>query len=71
MVGDLISKRKGHGVIYKDSEFWIVGGQGTDYKTERCKIDSDQVICSEHGDEVLNSYSFYPGLFNVPYDFCL
>ena len=70
MVGDLISKRKGHGLIYKESEFWIVGGQG-EYKTERCHIDGDQVDCFEHADENLVSYSFYPELFTVPFDFCL
>ena len=66
----MTTKRKGHSIIFKDSEFWIVGGEGV-FKTERCHIDGKRVNCLEHGEEELISYSFYPEMFAVPYDFCL
>ena len=70
LVGELTTKRKGHNVIVKDSQFWIVGGQGS-FKTEVCSITGDRVSCDEHGDQKLQSYSFYPEMFIVPYNFCL
>ena len=70
LVGELNAKRKGHNLVFKDNQFWIVGGQGP-FKTDLCSIVNERVDCVKHDDEELTSFAFYPEMFIVPYNFCL
>ena len=62
LAGKLNSNREGHGVIYVDSTFLIIGGYGN-YKTENCVLEGTVMTCIEQESAPLKDYKFYPALF--------
>ena len=78
-IGQLQTRRQGHGVIDLGDHFLVVGGINYDEEsssveddlpTEKCKLDeNDNMKCSSI-DPVLNFYVQYPELFVVPENYC-
>ena len=62
LAGKLKSDRYGHGVIYVDSTFLVIGGYGN-YKTENCVLEGTVMTCTEQESSPINNYSEYPALF--------
>ena len=58
-------------MIYDGSAFIVVGGPGSDdtFKTERCKLNQNEIICEEYGQELRN-YAYYPEMIIVDASFC-
>ena len=59
--------RRGHGVIYVDEQFLVVGGGGL-YNNENCQLTQGEVTCTKQSTS-LNNYAFYPELYLVESDF--
>ena len=66
--GNLASARYGHGVVFIDGYFLVVGGYGN-YQTERCSLQEGAVSCTRQAPS-LNNYFEYPELFMVSESFC-
>ena len=60
-VGSLLTSRSGHGVIYTDQSFLVIGGLGADYKcrTEKCHINNASLSCKYHS-ATLENFNFWP-----------
>ena len=67
-VGNLVSDRNGHNVIYVDDVLIVAGGSGR-YYTESCKIIFGEFECFEQNLSLYDCYA-YPELFAVPENFC-
>ena len=62
LVGKLKSGRRGHGVIYVDSTFLVLGGNS--YKgTENCVLEGPVMTCTEQESASFYDYNIYPALF--------
>ena len=67
LAGELNQGRHGHGVIFDEKQFLIIGGLGT-YKTEICIPNGETVSCNQVG-EALTDYAEYPELTLVIDDY--
>lgn len=70
-VGNLITARYAHNVIYDGANFVVAGGSGT-FETETCTLTlqsgNENIRCAPQN-PVLSDY-YYPELYRVPVDFC-
>ena len=66
--GNLNAARHGHGVIFVDSAFLVVGGGHNSFMTEKCTLADNVMTCTEQAPE-LDDYGFYPELAYVSEDF--
>ena len=62
-LGDLVTARTGHRVIYDGETFLVVGGRNDSYsiKTEGCQVIGQSMLCA-HRKPLLDNY-YYPELF--------
>ena len=67
-VGEMVIGRHAHSVIYLQSSFLVVGGQGLNDKSEKCTLSNGQMSCSVQNPQ-LNNYD-YSELFLVSPDYC-
>ena len=68
LAGELNQGRYGHGVIFDQAQFWVIGG----YKarnTESCIPNGETVTCTEVGEALNYWYSHYPELALVADDY--
>merc|ERR1719285_447850 len=68
LAGNLNTARRGHGAIYLDNSFLVVGGEGN-LQSEKCDLDRGTVSCTSQ-EPSLNSYYSYPELYLVSNDYC-
>ena len=67
--GNLAQARYGHGAVFIDGYFLVVGGAYNTYQTEKCSLQEGAVSCTSQ-DPSLTSYFAYPELFLVSDSFC-
>ena len=70
--GNLAETRYGHGAVFIDGFFLVIGGGNTypKYKqTEKCSLQQGAVSCTSQ-EPSFSDYSFYPELFMVADSFC-
>ena len=66
--GNLAKARYGHGAVFIDGFFLVVGGY-QNYQTEKCSLREGAVSCTSQ-DPTLSYYYRYPELFLVSDSFC-
>ena len=62
LAGKMKSNRHGHGVIFADSTFLVIGGGGSK-KTENCILEGTVMTCTEQESATLGNYKDFPALF--------
>ena len=62
-LGNLVTARLGHRVIYDGDTFLVVGGRNDSYSidTERCSVNDESMVC-QHQPPFLENY-YHPELF--------
>ena len=62
--------RHGHGVLFHEDQFMVVGGWGVS-SNERCKLKDDKIKCTIFNVELgIDKMTLYPELMSVPENFC-
>ena len=68
IAGKLAARRDGHNAIFHDSKLIVVGGWG-EIETETCTLSNYEFLCYKTK-LILDTYVYYPELYQVPDDFC-
>ena len=67
--GELNEAHYGHGVIESEGELIVIGGGGS-RNLEKCTLDNESIQCKIVEPELDSTWSYYPELMLVPYDYC-
>ena len=68
LAGNLATARSGHGAVFIDGFFLVVGGYKSN-RTEKCSLQQGAVSCTSQ-EPSFSDYSRYPELFMVADSFC-
>ena len=68
-VGEMLTARRGHNVIFDGSSFIIVGGYNGTFKSETCTMQNGAISCEEQA-LTLTDHTHYPEVFLVSPSFC-
>ena len=67
--GNLVTARMGHGAVFIDGFFLVVGGYNDNFQTEKCELHQGTVSCTSQA-PLLSGYERYPELFLISETFC-
>ena len=68
-VGEMLTARRGHNVIFDGSSFIIVGGYNGTFKSETCTMQNNAMSCQQQA-LTLTDHTHYPEVFLVSPSFC-
>ena len=68
LAGNLATARSGHGAVFIDGFFLVVGGYDN-HRTEKCSLQEGAISCRNQK-PILYDYASYPELFLVSDSYC-
>ena len=68
LAGNLATARSGHGAVFIDGFFLVVGGY-KNHRTEKCSLQEGAISCRNQK-PILYDYASYPELFLVSDSYC-